>query len=119
MVDLKRYYDRCVAAEAEVQRIAAEMESLLEAGGDENESQALGMQGELNAAIGKLDEAGALYESMQRANRPNDAARNFVPVSSSDPAGGEQPSTIKRSEYEALEPANRARFIRTGGRVED
>jgi len=120
MADLKRYYDRCVVAEAEVQRIAAEVDTLLEAGGEENEARAMELRPALDGALERADEAQELYASMQRSNRPNDAAKNFVPVSNTSLEGeDEQPSTIKRSEFELLDDGARDKFIRSGGRVED
>ncbi|MHB9031913.1 MAG: hypothetical protein ACYC6L_02585 [Anaerolineae bacterium] len=120
MADLKRYYDRCGAAEAEVQRIAAEIDTLLEAGGAENEAKARELTPALDTALGHADEAQELYVSMQRSNRPNDAAKNFVPVSNTaaEAAGG-QPAVIKRADYDRLSLQERGSFIRSGGSLED
>lgn len=121
MLDLKPYYDAVNAAEAEVQRVANELDALFRDETDESKAAALAMRPALEAAQGKHAEAVTLYEAMQKANRPNDVARNFVPVSSTSPDvdGNQQPSLIKRDEYDHLSLVDRARFIRSGGRVTD
>ena len=121
MVDLKPYFDAVNADEAEVQRIAGEIDALFQDGTEESKAKALEMEPELNEAIAKHAKAVALYESMQKANRPNDVAKNFVPVSSTPPdqIEGSQPTIIKRAEYDQMSLVDRARFIRSGGTVED
>lgn len=120
MVDLKPFFDAVNTAEAEVQRIANQIGELFGAG-EEGQLKALEMKPELDEAQKKHAEAVALYESMQLANRPNDVAKNFIPVSTEepDPDGPKQPSKIKRSAYDAMSLVDRALFIKSGGRVED
>ncbi len=120
MLDLKPYYDALNEADAEVQRIANEVDRLFREGTDEGKSEALALRPALDEAQGKLAEATALYETMQRANRPNDAAKNFVPVSNTAAeAAGSQPSVIKRADYDRLSLQERGSFIRSGGSIED
>jgi hypothetical protein len=121
MIDLKPYYDNVMATEAEVQRIASEIDAQFRLETEEGKAKALEMQPQLIDAQVKHAEAVSLYESMQRSNRPNDIAKNFVPVSTTTPEGeeGGQPSVIKRSEYDKLSLVNRAKFIKSGGSVED
>lgn len=121
MLDLKPYFDAVNAAEAEVQRVAAEIDALFRDGSDESKAQALALRPALDDAQTKHAEAVSLYESMQRANRPNDIAKNFVPVSITNPdlAEGNQPTVIKRAEYERMSLTDRALFIRSGGKLED
>ncbi|MHB9033134.1 MAG: hypothetical protein ACYC6L_08815 [Anaerolineae bacterium] len=120
MLDLKPYYDALNEADAEVQRIANEIDTLFRAGTDEGKTAALEKRPALDAAQSKQAEAAALYETMQRANRPNDAAKNFVPVSNTTAeAAGEQPSVIKRTDYDRLSLQERGSFIRSGGTIED
>lgn len=121
MLDLKPYFDAVNAAEAEVQRIANEIDGHFRDGTDESKAKALELRPALDEAQGKHAEAVALYESMQLANRPNDAAKNFVPVSTTEPepVEGSQPSVIKRPDYDLLSLVDRARFIQSGGSVED
>lgn len=121
MLDLKPYYDAVNAAEAEVQRIAAELDALFRLGTDEATAQALALRPALDDAQEKHAGAVGLYDAMQKANRPNDVAKNFVPVSTTttEPAEGSQPTVIKRQEYDRMSLMDRARYIRSGGRLED
>lgn len=121
MLDLKPYYDAVNTANAEVQRVAGEIDALFREGSDESKAKALAMRPALDEAQSKLAEAEKFYESMQLANRPNDVLKNFVPVSNTttDPAEGSQPSTIKRQAYDALSLVDRARFVKSGGKIED
>lgn len=121
MLDLKPYFDAVNMAEAEVQRIANELDGLFREETDESKAKALALRPALDEAQKKHGEAVALYESMQRANRPNDVAKNFVPVSTTEPTEGEgnQPTVIKRKDYDAMSLVDRARFVKSGGTVED
>jgi ElaB/YqjD/DUF883 family membrane-anchored ribosome-binding protein len=121
MLDLKPYFDAVNAAEAEVQRIASELDALFREGTDESKTKALELRPALDEAQDKHAQAVTLYQAMQKANRPNDVARNFVPVSTqSEPAeGSHQPTVIKRQEYDRLSLVDRDRFVRSGGSVED
>lgn len=121
MLDLKPYFDAVNAAEAEVQRVANEIDTLFREGTDESQASAVALRPALDEAQSKHDDAVAMYEAMQKANRPNDIAKNFIPVSdqSPDPDAAQQPTVIKRAEYEKLNLVDRAKFIRSGGSVED
>lgn len=121
MLDLKPYFDAVNAAEAEVQRVASEIDALFREGSEESKTKALALRPALDEAQNKHAEAMTLYEAMQKANRPNDVAKNFVPVSQTkaDEAEGHQPSKIKRQEYERMSLNDRAKFIRSGGTLED
>ncbi len=121
MLDLKPYLDAVNAARDEVQRVADDIHALFVLETDESKRKALELRPTLEAAQNREAEAFALYEAMQRANRPNDMAKNFVPVSNTPPddAEGHQPTVIKRKEYDALSLVARAEFIRSGGRLTD
>jgi len=120
MIDLKPYFDAVNTTEAEVQHIAGELDVLFCLETEEGKAQALEMKAQLDEAQVKHDEAVAMYESMQNANRPNDVAKNFVPVSTTQPeAVGNQPTVIKRQDYDKLSQIDRMRFIKSGGIVED
>ncbi len=121
MLDLKPYFDAVNTAEAEVQRIAHELDALFCEGTEESKIKALALRPALDEAQNKHAEAVSLYEAMQTANRPNDVAKNFIPVSITPPdqAEGNQPTVIKRQEYDRLSLMDRARFIRSGGTLED
>jgi hypothetical protein len=120
MIDLKPYFDAVNTTEAEVQRIASELDALFCLETEEGKASALAMQPQLDEAQKKHDEANALYERMQNATRPNDVARNFIPVSTTQSeAEGKQQSTIKRQEYDQLSLIDRAKFVKSGGTIED
>ena len=121
MIDLKPYLDAVNTTEAEVQRIANELDAQFHLETDEAKAQALTKKAELDGALKKHDEAVAIYESMQKTNRPNSIAKNFVPVSTTqtEPAEGSQPTLIKRQDYDKLSLVDRARFVKSGGMVED
>jgi alcohol dehydrogenase class IV len=104
-----------------VQRIANEIDAFFREGTDESKAKALALRPALDEAQAKHDQAVTLYESMQKANRPNDVAKNFVPVSTTSPtdAEGSQPTVIKRQEYDRMTLIDRARFIKSGGKLED
>lgn len=121
MIDLKPYFDAVNETEAEVQRIAAELDAMFRLETDASRAEALARRPELEAAQKKHEEAVKFYESMQLVNRPNDVAKNFVPISNAqpEPAEGQQPTLIKRGAYDALSLVDRANFIRSGGKVED
>lgn len=121
MIDLKPYFDAVNAAAAEEQRIASDLDALFRVETDEAQAQALAMQPELEKAQTKHADAVSLYETMQKANRPNDIAKNFVPVSETQPddAEGRQPAVIKRQEYDRMSLVDRARFIKSGGTLQD
>lgn len=120
MLDLKPYFDAVNTTEAEVQRVASELDGLFREGTDESKVKALELRPALDEAQKQHAEAVSLYEAMQQANRPNDVAKNFVPVSTTPTeADGAQPTTIKRQEYDRLSLVDRGRFIHSGGKIED
>jgi ElaB/YqjD/DUF883 family membrane-anchored ribosome-binding protein len=121
MLDLKPYFDAVNAAEAEVQRVASELDGLFREGTDESKVKALELRPALDEAQKAHAEAVSLYETMQKANRPNDEAKNFVPVSTTqtEQTEGNQPTVIKRQEYDRLSLMDRGRFIHSGGTIED
>jgi len=121
MIDLKPFYDRVVAADGEVQRVASDIAQLISEGTEESQVKALALRPALDEAQNKLQEANSLYESMQLASRPNDIAKNFVPVSNTeaDPEGPSQPAVIKRADYERMPLVDRALYIKSGGTLED
>jgi ElaB/YqjD/DUF883 family membrane-anchored ribosome-binding protein len=120
MLDLKPYFDAVNTANAEVQRIAAEIDVLFREGSEESKVKALALRPALDEAQKKLAEAESFYESMQTATRPNDIAKNFVPIADPDPeAEGSQPTVIKRQDYDQMSLVDRAKFVKSGGTVTD
>lgn len=121
MIDLKPYYDEVIRTEAEIQHVAHEIDVLFREGTGESQAAALAKKTELDAAQAKYSSAVALYESMQNTNRPNDIAKNFIPVSTvaAEANAGSQPTVIKRAEYDRLSLIDRDRLIKSGGKLED
>lgn len=121
MPDLKPYFDAVVLADAEVQKIANAIDEKFREGTDESKKEALALRPALDDAQNNHAEAMALYESMQKASRPNDIAKNFIPVSETeaDADVNKQPTVIKREAYERMSLVDRERFIRSGGTLED
>jgi hypothetical protein len=120
-IDLTPYFDAVNTTEAEVQRIAGELDALFRLGTDEDKAKALERMPELKTAELKHEEAIEAYELMQITNRPNDIAKNFVPVSNTQPesAEGSQPTVITRQDYDNLSLIDRARFVISGGKIKD
>jgi hypothetical protein len=121
MVDLKPYMDAVFSAAEKVQLIAQEIDVLMTEGSDESIKKAMALRPDLEAAEQAHDGQVALYEAMEKAGRPNDIARNFIPVSSTplEPGEGSQPTVIKRADYNKLSLVDRALFVKSGGTVED
>lgn len=122
MINLKTYLDAVNAAHDDAQQQAHIIDGLLKEGTEESKQMALGMRSALEEAQTRHADAVAMYELMQRACKPNEVAKNFVPVSLSAPSGVEAGSDaiiIKRSEYDAMLHSERYKFIRSGGKIED
>jgi hypothetical protein len=121
MLDLKPYYDAVNSAQAEVDQAANEIDVAMADGSDEGKLKALELQSKLDGALAKLESASKLYESRQKADRPNDIAKNYVPVSDTpvDQDSPSQASEIARGEFNKLSINDQAKFIRSGGTVRD
>jgi hypothetical protein len=121
MLDLKPYYDAVNSAQAEVDQVANEIDCAMADGSDEGKLNALELQSKLDGALAKLDSASKLYESRQKADRPNDIAKNYVPVSDTpvDQDNASQASEVGRGEFNKLSVNDQAKFIRSGGTVRD
>ena len=121
MLDLKPYHDAVITADAEVQRIANEIDAAFLKGTEEGTGQALALRPALDEAQAKYDSAIKLYESLKKASQPSNVATNFVPVSPTlpDPEGEKPKGIMKLSEFQNLVPSERMKFIKGGGKVED
>ncbi len=120
--DLKPYYDAVNSAQAEVDRIAHELDTAMADGSDEGKLKALELTPQLDGAEKALEEASRLYELRQKADQPNDIAKNYVPVSNTAPNGDVttgQASEIERGDFDKLSVQEQAMFIRGGGTVRD
>jgi hypothetical protein len=121
MLDLKPYHDAVLAADAEVQRVANDIDVLFQGETDESKTQALALRPALDEAQSKADEAMKLYESLKKSAQPSNLA-DFVPASQTpiDPETPQEPlGTLKLNEFQAMTPAARLKFAKGGGKVED
>lgn len=116
-MNLKTYFDAVQSAQADVLRVANEIDAAFTLGTDEGKTQAMAMRTELDGAQAKATEAQALYDSMKAAASTGDAAAKFVPVAESvDKA---EKKTVTRAEYEALDFQSRYDFFKAGGEIVD
>lgn len=125
MPNLKPYYDAALAADAEVKRILNEMDAAFNEGTDEGKEKALALRPTLDEAKIKAEEANKLYASMRDASLVNDSMAALF-TTPPDPAKDDHdgtsdasPKVIKRADFDALTPAARMTFMKSGGRVED
>lgn len=121
MLDLKPYHDAVIMTDAEVKRVANEIDALFREGTDEAKQNALALQESLDTAQGKYDAAIRLYESLKKANSTSNTAQRFVPVSETPAAPEEETpkGVMKLSEFQNLSPRERLAFAKAGGRLED
>lgn len=120
-INLKGPYDVVNAAEAAWKQKAAEISALLEQGTDEATEQALALQESLDSLQADYEEKKALYDKLVAANAPSDVSKLFVPTSTTPADADEAPNkgVMKRGEYNALTPAERLAFVKSGGKLED
>ena len=119
MLDLKPYHDAVITADAEVQRIANEIDAAFQQGTEEGTGQALALRPALDEAQTKYDAAMKLYESLKKASQPSNVATNFVPVSPTLPDGETPKAEMKRNEFEALNAVEKRKYALSGGRIID
>ncbi len=116
-MNLKTYFDAVQSAQADVLRVANEIDAAFTLGTDEGKAQAMAQRVELDAAQAKVAEAQALYDSMKAAVATGDAAAKFVPVS--EAVSRTEKKTVTRAEYEALDFQARHDFFTAGGQIVD
>ena len=123
MLNLKPYYDAALAADAEVQRILAEMDSHFNAGTEEGKKKALELRPALDEAKLQAKQANELYTSMRDASLVNDNVAALF-TSPTDPAaqsdrGGEGAKVMNRAAFQQLDPNARMSFMKAGGKLVD
>lgn len=122
MIDLKPYYDNVLNTQAAVQAILNEIDAAMKLGTPEGEDQALALEPKLDESTAKAEAAQKFYDKLLNASKTSNVAVNFVPVSDPpvDPNEGETPKgTMKRSAFQALNPAARVDFLKASGKVVD
>ena len=116
-VNLKPYYDAAQVADDEVQKIMDKMDAAFGDGTPEGQSKALELRPALDEAKTKAVEANKLYMSMRDASSVSlSMAKHFVPADP-DVDTGAGPKEMARAEFQALEPAERMKFIQAGGKI--
>lgn len=119
MPNLKPYFDAAVSADADVQRVMAEIDIAFNLGTPEGQTQALEMRPLLDAAKAKAVSANQMYISMRDASLVTDnAASNFTapPDLAVKP---EQKQQMTRSAFDALDFTARMAFVKAGGTITD
>jgi hypothetical protein len=119
-MNLKPYFDAAQAANAEVLRIANDIDAAFTLGTAEGIEQAMGMRASLEGAQTKATEAEAMYQAMKNAAESGERgqAARFVPVNESAKTTAEG-KKITRAEYEALDYQARHDFAVSGGTIVD
>ena len=119
MPNLKPYLDAAVSADADVQRVMAEIDIAFNLGTPEGQTQALELRPTLDAAKAKAKSANELYVSMRDASLVSgNAASNFT--APADPAAQPQDKKVMtRAAFGALEPNARMEFLKAGGKITD
>lgn len=121
-MNLKPYFDAVQAANAEVMRVASEIDGHFTSGTDEGIQQAMAMRVELEGAQARAAEADGLYASMKAASDRGEAgeAARFVPVNEgAEKVAGSAAKQITRAEYEAMAFGDRHAFLKAGGAIVD
>ena len=122
MIDLKPYYDNVLNAQAAVQAVLNEIDAAMKLGTTEGEDQARALELKLDEATAKAEAAQTFYDKMLKASKTSNVVKNFVPVSDqpTDPEEDETPKgTMKRTAFQALNPAARVDFLEANGKVVD
>lgn len=121
MLDLKPYQDAAIAADADVQRVAGDIDVLFRKGTDESKEEALALRPALDAAQSKHATALELYESMKKSSQPSSVMQNFVNVSTTAPTPeAEKPKTVMTlAEFTSLSPRERLAFAKRGGKINE
>jgi hypothetical protein len=121
MANLKPLLDAAQRADAEMIQIRDEILRLADEGTEESVTKAKDLRPKLEAAKTKAEEANQLYASVRDASLVQDnVAPLFTPPA--DPAKDDQakaPKVMNRAAFEALNPAERMSFARSGGKVTD
>lgn len=119
MIDLKGPYDMVNAAEAALQKQAAEIADLLALGTDEATQSALALQESLDTLQADYNGKKALYAKLVQANQPSDVAAMFVPASPTATEEEKKDSVMTLAEFNAMTPRDRLAFANRGGKIQE
>jgi hypothetical protein len=116
-------YDDLQKAEQEKQLILQEMKTAFNDGTDEGKQKAIDLRQKLDEAQVKVDQLNATYQSILNASKPSSSpAADFLPTPGTDEAlndGNQAKSEMTRAAYDALEPAEKMKFVKSGGKISD
>lgn len=112
-MNLKPYFDAVQSAQAEVVRVANEIDAQFTLGSEEGKAAALAMKAELDTAQAKVGETQALYEAMKAAAATGEAAAKFAPAANQ----AAEKKQLTRAEYEQLPYEARNAFFKDGGEI--
>lgn len=119
-MDLKTYFDNAKAASDSAAVLKNEIDTLFNNGTDEGIQAAIDMAPKLEEANKKAEAANRLYVSMRDADKTvSNAAALFVADDGDEPE--EEKKDDKKmpfKEFQALDPAERMKFVRAGGVIE-
>jgi predicted transcriptional regulator of viral defense system len=118
-MDLKPYYDKVLARQAEKQGVLTKIDAALALGTPEGEEQALAMQDELVAAMAAQEKAEGFYNTLQKASKTaTNPVTNFLPVDAREVEEQEAtPKVMKLNEFQSMSPKARLAFVNAGGTV--
>lgn len=120
-MDLKPYYDKVLSLQAETQGVMQKIDDALKLGTVEGDEAALAMKGELETAIDKQEKAESFYNTLLAGSKTaTNPVMNFLPVEQAETEEeAESPTVMKRADWDALSPHERAAFIQNGGTLEN
>lgn len=119
MPNLKPYFDAAVSADADVERVMAEIDIAFNLGTQEGQTQALEMRATLDTAKAKAISANQMYISMRDASLVSDNAAALFTAPADQAANMQSKKQMLRKDFDALPQNERAAFIKSGGKVED
>lgn len=118
MNNLKALFDAAKAAEAEVERIHAEMSAAMLSETSEGVEKAVGMRDALDAAKAAANDANLQYINERDAvETADEAARKFVPVANHE--GKKDAKEMSRAEFSAMSAADQMSFMLADGKLVD
>lgn len=118
-MNLKTYFDQAKAASDAAVVLKNQMDDLFNNGTDEGIQAAIDLQPQMEAANKKADELNRLYLSMRDADQvASNAAGLFVADAETEQAEQADEKKMTYAAFQALDPAERMKFIRAGGEIE-
>lgn len=120
-MDLKNFYDRVITAQAAIETVKNQIADALALGTPEGEEQALALEATLDTAIADEAKWHAFYNKLVDSSKGQNALGKFIPLTSQEieEEPKDEKKTMKRVDWNALDPVARGQFITAGGKLED